>query len=369
MNKTYIDKNIGIRITERYDKNDYLIDYIFSLGDGKDFVSVRLLPWEYEDNSIYYQKIGLLERKYEEKKEELLKEQQRIDELNRLERERQRKLREREPEQLDFFKDFSILNWYKKAMAITEVYDYSRLKEQLLDSISNYINENKYFKENDIYDLYRWIEEFDFTEIKSKFDYEMFLGRIRDNGDYHLENKFRNIFTNFFSWSIPTKEALDAIKEFVSGEPIIEFMGGSGYWAYLLKKNGEDIISSDIRFNPDKNTYIYSKDPRKNWIQMQEKDIADILPQDVSGKVVMLSWIPYGEGPVHILDSMSPGSKLILIGENRGGCTSNDDFFDKLEENFEYIDKIENVRFDRIYDSITFYVKKGLHKFFIMETK
>ena len=170
MNKTYIDKNIGIRITERYDKNDYLIDYIFSLGDGKDFVSVRLLPWEYEDNSIYYQKIGLLERKYEEKKEELLKEQQRIDELNRLERERQRKLREREPEQLDFFKDFSILNWYKKAMAITEVYDYSRLKEQLLDSISNYINENKYFKENDIYDLYRWIEEFDFTEIKSKFD-------------------------------------------------------------------------------------------------------------------------------------------------------------------------------------------------------
>ena len=57
--------------------------------------------------------------------------------------------------------------------------------------------------------------------------------------------EYRNAALCFrFSCSIPNERVLDAIACF---GPVLEIGAGSGYWAYLLKNKGVDIVSVDNR--------------------------------------------------------------------------------------------------------------------------
>jgi hypothetical protein len=46
-----------------------------------------------------------------------------------------------------------------------------------------------------------------------------------------------------YAWAIPDARALRIIKHFA---PVVEMGAGTGYWCYLLRQNGIDIVAYDL---------------------------------------------------------------------------------------------------------------------------
>ena len=211
------------------------------------------------------------------------------------------------------------------------------------------------------------LETFDFSQLHSEGEWRFLLSSL--NTCFHKKENsleewdFRRLFTQMFSFSIPTIEAIENIKSFVGSDPVVEYMSGSGYWAYFMSQAGINIIPSDIPivYEDKNNEYYNSNIKRKNFIPLEEKDINKIPVSDFFGnKTVMFSWIPYDEDIANrVLEEMSLGQKLIVIGEGYGGCTGSDCFNDILNRQFTLVGEANIPQFEGIHDSISFYTKNN----------
>lgn len=61
------------------------------------------------------------------------------------------------------------------------------------------------------------------------------IEKLIQERDFNKDWLDRRGFTTYFGWSIPCKEAVDAIKAYVR-EPLYDVLAGTGYWAKILKK-------------------------------------------------------------------------------------------------------------------------------------
>ena len=155
-----------------------------------------------------------------------------------------------------------------------------------------------------------------------------------------------------FSWSIPTPAAIEAI---ANHSPIVEIGAGSGYWAYLLRKRGVDVLAYDRK--------PYRLYPREAWHHVPawtgvlegRARKAKKFPE----RALMLCWPPQrplsrepmlrllrGERNDPMPPAMAPerlaydaitayrGRTVIYIGQARNGCTATDEFFDVLERDW-----------------------------------
>ena len=69
----------------------------------------------------------------------------------------------------------------------------------------------------------------------------------------------RRAFTTYFGWSVPCKEAVEAIKKYAR-QPLYDVLAGTGYWTKILKKAGINVIASDIHKITSKNYYHRSRE-------------------------------------------------------------------------------------------------------------
>lgn len=61
----------------------------------------------------------------------------------------------------------------------------------------------------------------------------------------HLEINARRKGIKRYGFAIPNHEALEAIVEL--HQPIVEIGAGTGYWCYLLRQRGVDIVAYDTK--------------------------------------------------------------------------------------------------------------------------
>ena len=178
---------------------------------------------------------------------------------------------------------------------------------------------------------------------------------------YYLD---RDEFTLKLGWSIPCKEAVDAIKKYVR-EPLYDAMAGTGFWSKVLNLNGIKTIAHDIHKNPNKNTYHGNrwkdKESGKSHINIKRKNALklglDLKNQRIKGDV-FLSWPPYNCVTANILADMLPiGTRLFYVGEGAGGCTGDHNFHKNLDTNFRLIDKVYLPNFPGIHDDLYIYEK------------
>jgi len=169
----------------------------------------------------------------------------------------------------------------------------------------------------------------------------------------NLENwDIRSEFTKQFGWSLPCKEAVDAIKKHSQGQRIYDVMAGTGYWAKVLRDHGIDTIASDIG--------------EVEWgFKAQHTEIGKMDARKAAGLAakgkpihLLLSWPPYEGSIGHKLLRMLPiGSVLYFIGESRGGCTGTQEMFDELHINYQEIDSVRLPQWAGIHDELTIYKK------------
>ena len=120
---------------------------------------------------------------------------------------------------------------------------------------------------------------------------------------------------------LATREVMDALATQLSGTgPVLDAGCGSGYLSRELARLGIETFAVD---NGDKNLPIH---------QLDAQGDAAAHVTDRFGAVLM-TWPPFnGSFAFDVARAMFPGQVLIYQGENGGGCTADDTFFDYVSD-------------------------------------
>ena len=169
--------------------------------------------------------------------------------------------------------------------------------------------------------------------------------------------KFRHEFVRKLSWSIPCKEAVDAIRKWAR-PPIYDLMAGSGYWSKILNDRGIKSIATDInvgkRYNDYKHT-VLSKVRRANAYKVAG---STIHRSKLGFGDILLAWPPYDEPIGNTIIKLIPlGSRVFYFGEGYGGCTGDDEMHCRLYEDFKHLDVVNLPQWTGINDSLFIYEK------------
>lgn len=200
--------------------------------------------------------------------------------------------------------------------------------------------------------LDRWLTAFQPWEV---YDDAWWRGILAGFGDPAQggDKILRAVFAKVYSWSIPSREALQAVTDFAAGRRIASYGAGAGYWEFLLQRHfSVPLRASDIRL-------------RNRFVEMALQDVqsAPVDPADV----VFLGWVlnmeHVVEGTMRMLDRMAPGQGLVLVGDHdrAGGrvppCGS-EAFFDHLDRHFVREGSASVPRFSYLHDDVAFLRKR-----------
>jgi hypothetical protein len=164
--------------------------------------------------------------------------------------------------------------------------------------------------------------------------------------DHHM----RRLFNFKLSWSIPSEYAVDCIIKFINKHgSALEVGAGHGLWAFLIKK-GANIIATDSNIShgsTSKNKFI-------EVVEMDHKTAIATYPTEV----LFMSWPSYDDKFAAESLRVFLGKYLIYIGEDVGGCTADDEFFEIIGDEWELIQCIDIPQWNGIHDTLNFYERK-----------
>lgn len=235
-----------------------------------------------------------------------------------------------------------------------------RLREGIYNycvyTIKNIFNDSKFnvFKEKEpeIYvdddcDPEYIYPDSDLTIIKK---YLKFLNSGQDNDDIDklTYTNIRMLYASNISWAIPTVEIIEKIVAFSNPGTILEICSGNGFWAGLLRLFGAKVIASDFVINVSKAFIpdIYKLD-------------AVSAVKKYPTRTLMICWPGLNETYAFNALKEFEGEQLIYIGEQKSGCTANDQFFELLESSWNCV-QTHNMQSwcDISYDQLYLYERK-----------
>lgn len=144
--------------------------------------------------------------------------------------------------------------------------------------------------------------------------------------DFITKHMARYKFLEKYSYAIPSQEAIEYIS---SIGPVVEMGAGTGYWAYLLRQLGTDVIAYDE--SPYKNGYVDYQ-----WSEVIQ-GIPTVLKQH-GDKTLFICWPPFDSLFASDCLKHYKGNNLIYVGEWDGGCTGDRLFFELLSEEWEEVE-------------------------------
>jgi hypothetical protein len=174
------------------------------------------------------------------------------------------------------------------------------------------------------------------------------FGLHTDVNDYVIRNEFRTKV----SWHIPSQSLINLMKKF---SPLVSVGAGHAYTESFAKKQGADIIATDLQPNTENGWCRGDK-----FYMSVEKLSARKAVLKYSERNVFMAWPPYDHPMAYqFAKAMKPGMFLIYVGESHGGCTAGDSFFNYAYKHLEQIDiKAKIDTWFGIHDHVYLYMKK-----------
>jgi hypothetical protein len=199
-------------------------------------------------------------------------------------------------------------------------------------------------------DFIIWSKDIDKNK-KILFEFNNIMYNIIDNkilpdelSPNILDNfTLRDHYLNYMGFSILTNKFINSLSKFIGNKKCLEVMSGCGSLSYFLKKSGVKIIPTD-NFTWKHDWFTYET----FWLEIENIDAVSAIKKygkDVD--FIIMSWPYMDDTAYNVLIEMrniNPKCKLIYIGEEEGGCTANDQFFDI--SNF-----IDDENFSKVYDN------------------
>lgn len=210
---------------------------------------------------------------------------------------------------------------YLKLVTILDMYDgleeeglYNLIDKDDLDkTLKNILDfyeinkNNKYYIEGCYY-IFEYIKKyyqyytnekiFELNEIDN-----VYLEIFNKLDDREIIFSQRDLLVRIYSWAIPDENVLNEIINF--SPKILEIGAGTGYWAYLLKNRGCDIIATD-------------KNPKNTWIDVIKENYIDAVKK-YDDRTLMICWSALNDTKL-FEENIYKQKKLIYIGEY-DGCT------------------------------------------------
>jgi hypothetical protein len=149
--------------------------------------------------------------------------------------------------------------------------------------------------------------------------------RVREAGLH------RALLSRRYSWSIPSPGDIAWITATVGARGVVELGAGSGYWAALMRAAGIDTLAYDPFPAAGDNTYA-----TRAYTRVESGD--ESLAAEHSERALFLCW-PNNNDPwaARALTAYR-GDLLIYAGQEAGGATADDRFFELLGSGWEQVD-------------------------------
>ncbi len=163
---------------------------------------------------------------------------------------------------------------------------------------------------------------------------------------------YRDEATSQFSFAILERATVNRL---LPHGPFLEVGAGTGYWAWELAKAGADIIATDP--HPYEGLNI---EAAKQWVDMLPLTAEQAIDQ-FPGRTLLIVWPSYDEdwtGKALAHYTEKGGTKVVYVGEGRGGCTGDDLFHTILDEQWLEIEDLRILQWFGINDYLTIYTRK-----------
>jgi len=144
-----------------------------------------------------------------------------------------------------------------------------------------------------------------------------------------------------YGWAVPNEDVLTYISNAFSR--ITEIGAGEGYWAKLLAEH-------------DVKTHAFDPESEQTWYDVQNKRLSQV-ENYVEDNPVLMVWPPANDSMARDVLECGP-SHVLYVGEQRGGCTASDEFFDVFTDLYHPVKKIELPSFVGVDDNFYHAVRK-----------
>jgi short subunit dehydrogenase-like uncharacterized protein len=189
----------------------------------------------------------------------------------------------------------------------------------------------------------------DFEETQTNPAYKRSMDIVRHRVDapeglwgfaYRKQLETRYALTHKYAWAVPNAEALATIAE--QGK-VVDAGAGSGYWSSLLRKMDVDVVAFD-KHGMDLSSNHFHKTAVRPWTDIVKGDAQTVSAH--GDRTLFMSFPPDGEPFGHDVLNQYRGDKFVYVGEERGGVTGDEKFFDLLDKQWKQTKFVEIPRWE-----------------------
>jgi len=177
-----------------------------------------------------------------------------------------------------------------------------------------------------------------------------------DFDDGLRRTKARMVYIHHCGFPLMNREVVNDIAAFFSGMTVLEVCAGKGFISKCLKDRGIEIITTDnMSWVDSRNDY---EDWRETFVPIEKIDAVEAVKKYADQiDYVLMSWPNYDEpiGADVLQACIDHCIPLVYIGEDMGGCTADDRFFDLITEHCDGgMERITDnyIPFEGIHDSV-----------------
>lgn len=165
------------------------------------------------------------------------------------------------------------------------------------------------------------IEYFPETLYESPFNFSSLS--ISSVWTYIDGKRNKEIDRCWLSFSIPTHQLIADIQQFIGTDTCLEIGAGRGLWAYLIGEKSH-IIATDLFVK------------NKTYTNVVQLDGVCAVHKYATTNCLLIVWPLCDDTAARVLKDFR-GTKMIYVGESKGGCTGSDDFFNQIHARWKLI--------------------------------
>ncbi len=184
----------------------------------------------------------------------------------------------------------------------------------------------------------------------------------RDEDQLKRLKQSRSRHTHVYAYAIPTQRAIVTISRFA---PIVEIGAGTGYWAWLLRQIGTDIVCYDSRpptADSDENRFHTAS---KCWTEVLRGN--ETALDEHPSRTLFLCWPPAGDAMAFRALKRYGGEVFLYVGEmplanEVRACTGDDQFFQLLSEHWAPAHSVALPKWEFCWDRLYVFSRRDLRE-------
>lgn len=158
--------------------------------------------------------------------------------------------------------------------------------------------------------------------------------KYNNNNNPMLSFALRGQYVEKFAWGVVDNGVVSFIAKHVQGIAL-EIGAGKGWLACNMRA----LMGNDVWIATDGMCSHNINENTKKWTSVIHMNAADSVEKFPEANCLVIMWpaceASYAYNALQkFLERINEDSRIIFWGENKGGCTANDDFFDLLDGNF-----------------------------------